>query len=144
MERERKADAGQSAACQVLCNWTDFLSVCFSDFLVCTFESGNISSQWCLFRGHQSYLSSLFHIAPRESLPCCFFSGTDDWILLHSWIFKNGTCKMQNVHIAALHRFPFLAWSHLRARTPGCSTLQFTAMCVGQLCCLSGSCAWCH
>lgn len=58
---------------EVLYNWTGFLSVCFSSFHVCMFESENISSQRCLFRGHQFYLSSLFHIAPRESLPCCFF-----------------------------------------------------------------------
>lgn len=116
-----------------LCNWTDFLSVCFSACLVFMFESENISSQRCLFRGHQFYLSSLLYIAPRESLPCCFFHDADDCILLLSWIFRNGTCEMQNVHIAALHRFRFLAWSHFSTHTPGTCTLHFTSMCISKL-----------
>lgn len=126
-----------------LCNWADFLSACFSACLVHMFDSDNISLQWYLFIGHQFYLSSLFYIAPCESLPCCFFHDTDDYILLLSWIFRNGTWEMQNVHIAALHRFWFLAWLHFSTHTLGTYTLHFTAMCIAQLY-LSSSCAWCH
>lgn len=118
-ERKRKADAVSPLPTNVLCNWADFRSVCFSAFLVCMFESENISSQPCLFRGHQFCLPSLFHIAPRESLPCCLFPDTDDCILLLSWIFRNGTCEMQNVHIAALHRFWFFCTITLQRTHPG-------------------------
>lgn len=117
---------------KVLCNWMDLISVCFFAFLVCMFGSENISSHRCLFRGHQFYLSSLFHIAPCKSLSCSFLDA-DDCFLLLSWIFRNGTCEMQNVHSAALHRFRFLAWSHFSARTLGSCTLQFTAVRIGQL-----------
>lgn len=129
-----------------LCNCTELLSWCLSAYLLCMFETENISSQRCLFRGRQFYLSSLFHIAPRESLPCCFFHNADDCILLLSWIFRNGTCKMQNAHIAALHRFRFLAWSHFSTRTLGACTLHFSSMCIAQLRFNSNvwSCAWCH
>lgn len=137
----------QATGCQIKsCVIGLLLSWCFSACLLCMFETENISSQWSLFRGRQFNLSSLFHIAPRESLPCCFFHNAVDWFLLLSWIFRNGTCKMQSVHIAALHRFWFLAWSHFSTHTLGTCTLHFTSMCIDQLMFNSNvcSCAWCH
>lgn len=112
---------------KVLCNWTDFLSACFSSFHVCMFESENIISQRCLFRGHQFYLSSLFHIAPCESLPCCFLPDTDDYILLLSWIFRNGTCKMFTFQ----HRIDFdFLHDHTWAYAPWVAAHYTSLLCV--------------